>query len=145
MKTMALDIGDARIGVALSDALGITAQPYGTIERRSNKAVLKDLVDIALREVVSTIVIGLPLNMDGSLSDQAEKVRKLGDALTKALLRDNKTSSCKVTYWDERLTTEQAKRIVIDSGLKDKQLSSALDRVSAAIILESFMAASSVY
>ena len=139
-RSMALDVGDARIGIALSDPMGILAQPHSTIEN-TGAAALKRIMTIAEQEQVDTIVIGLPLELDGSVGDQARKVQALHARLLELLKRRPPLKGVKSLLWDERLTTVQAERVLEGSGLKNRARRAALDRVSAAIILDSYLCA----
>ena len=134
---MALDVGDARIGVALSDPLGITAQPFTSVEQngRSVRSIIKIIED----EHVGSIVVGLPLELNGSIGPQAEKVEAFVAVLRSALDRNRALKGLKIAFWDERFTTAEAKRVTAGSGLKDEQSRAALDRVSAALILEGYL------
>ncbi len=135
-RLLGIDFGDARIGLALSDPLGIFAQPLVTIEN-TGKRCLKDLAAIVREHTVGIVVTGFPLELDGSVGPQAKKVRKFHGRLEREL----KTADLGVEMilWDERLTTAQAERVITGSGLLNRERSSALDRISAALILESYM------
>jgi len=138
MRVMALDVGDARIGVAVSDPLGITAQPLSTIERKDG--YLSRLLETITSMQVKTIVIGLPLTLEGEKGPQVKKVENFKKKLGKAL-RAIPPNGYAVDFvmLDERMSTKQAQRVIIESGLKNKDRSAALDRISAAIILESYL------
>ena len=141
-KIMALDVGDARIGVALSDAMGFTAQPHSTVNREpSDKRAYAELSQIVKAEDVKQLVVGLPLELDGTEGEQAKKVRKFVSAWQAS---DSELGALRVEYLDERFTTAQAERVVVESGLKNKDKSAALDRVSAAIILQTYLEQSQV-
>ena len=155
-KIISLDVGDARTGVAITDNLGLTAQPFTTIEHKTLKELFVHIKKIIIQHKIAEIVIGLPLEMSGIEGKRAEKIRKLGQKLKTFLKNDinleENTPTNKVTeknetfivlpnivFWDERLTTNQAEKIVIGSKLKNKEKSSALDRVSATIILQAYL------
>lgn len=130
MRHLALDLGDRRIGVAVSDTLGIVARPVRVFERASRKedfATIADLIDEHDAEIV---VCGLPLNMDGTEGPQAEWVRDYTRALIEAV-------SVPVVLWDERLTTEDAKEILHAQGKAIEK--DWLDAVAAAVILQSYL------
>lgn len=130
---MALDVGDARVGIAISDALGISAQPHAAIERKKDFfAKLRKLIE---EKEIKTLVLGLPLELDGAYGIQAKKVEDFRSSLTKELAQLN----LKVDYLDERLTTAQAERVLQGSKLKNRARSAALDSISAALILESYL------
>ena len=137
-RTLAVDHGDSRIGLALSDPMGLFAQPLATLENKGYKQAASDVLSIAAINDVRQIVVGLPLELDGSKGPQARKV----DKFTKQLRRSIEASEREVVVhqWDERMTTVAAERIIAGSKLKDSERSGALDRVAAALILEGFLA-----
>lgn len=140
-RFMGLDVGDARIGVALSDPLGLTAQPYTTVDRRGGREI-SEFSRIVAKEDVGVIVIGLPLELSGEAGPQAEKVRLFAEHLERSLQRSEEISQKpKIELWDERLTTVEAERVIRGSGLKDRERRATLDRISAAVILASYLAA----
>ena len=132
-RAMALDVGDARIGLALSDPLGLSAQPLSTLERSGSSA--EEIAELAKQNDVSTLVVGLPKTLDGEIGEQAQKVLKFKEELQNCVDED-----VQIVEWDERLTTVEASRIIQGSKLKNKKRRQALDRISAAIILESYLA-----
>ena len=136
MKTLALDIGDARIGVALSDALGITAQPFVTIERKAGDYIAK-LLELVKRERVTTMVLGIPLTLSGEIGEQAKKVQLVAKELESACQAAELET--RIVFWDERLTTVQAERVIQGSKLRDSERRASLDRVSAALILAAYL------
>lgn len=132
MRIMGLDVGTKTVGVAVSDELGWTAQGVTTVRRtnlREDLAALKAL--IAEREV-SRAIIGLPVNMDGSEGPRAEASRKFGDALTAS-------AGIPVEYWDERLTTVAAERVLLEADLSRKKRREVIDQVAASIILQGWL------
>ncbi len=135
---MALDVGESRIGVALSDPLRITAQPHSTIERKE-KNYFTQIATLIQKENVGSIVVGMPYELSGNLGPQGEKVQVFIDKLTAFLKKNAPTSNIPIKIWDERFTTTAAERVLIGSKLKNSDRSAALDRVSAALILESYM------
>ena len=141
-RSIALDVGDKRIGIAMSDPLGLTAQPHSVIERTA-KRIPAELIELIRSEAVSTIVVGMPYELDGAVGDQAEKVKKFIALLTSTISKNIPDSNVQTIEWDERFTTHQAAFVVQGSGLKNSQRKQALDRISAAIILESYLNAQS--
>lgn len=134
MRTLGIDYGDARVGIAITDALGITAQGLGTIEHKGNdKIVLAKLDDIFKKYEVATIVIGMPLNMNGSKAERVEKTQKF---MHKLKCKYNKM---KIETVDERLTTVQAHRTMNDLGIKSKNKKKLVDTISAVYILETYI------
>jgi putative Holliday junction resolvase len=133
MRIMALDIGEKRIGVAISDELLLTAQGLGVL---SSKGVAKDLVQIAelmKKNEVTHLVLGLPRNMNGSYGPMAEKVRDFGCKLAE------KQPDIPVDYWDERLSTAAAQRVLIDADMSRKRRRQVVDKVAAVLILQGYM------
>lgn len=131
-RLLGLDVGDKRIGIALSDPLGITAGGLETLNRVNMEQDVDKIVQIANRHQVVQIVIGLPLNMDGSSGSQAEKVKSFGRKLARA-------SGLAIIYEDERLTTISAIRTLTVQGVRTGENKHLVDRQAAAIILQKFL------
>lgn len=129
---MALDIGDERIGVALSDPTGILASPYTIIDRRDEKQDIEAIINIVGQHQVQQIVVGLPRSMDGTVGRQAEKVKDFTRRLSSS-------TDVPVTYRDERLTTVSAKRLMREAGRKKTRKKPRYDAMAAAIILQSYL------
>lgn len=127
---MALDLGERRVGVAISDSLEITAQPFAVIERGGN--MLTELRDIIDEFEIDRIVVGLPLKMGGAEGDAAFAARREAD-----LMRDS--LNLPVVLWDERMTTLTAERALIDQGLRRKKRREVIDKIAAAVILQSYL------
>ena len=138
-RIMALDVGDARIGVALSDPMRMFAQPHSTVERKG-KQTARDILELVLSEQVTEIIVGMPYELDGTYGDQAKKVDSFINRLNTELIKDDTLSHVKISVLDERMTTNAAERVVVSSKLKGKEKSAALDRVSASLILETYLA-----
>jgi putative Holliday junction resolvase len=132
MRVLALDMGERRIGMAMSDPLGITAQRAGTIERGALEETIRRLQDIVIRNEISMVVVGLPLSMDGSRGTSAAGVGRFAEDLTHAL-------TIPVTLWDERLTTAEAERLMRSAGISRKKRAGRLDEVAAQLILQSYL------
>lgn len=133
MRYMALDLGEKRIGVAVSDAFGLTAQPAGMFRRAGPEADLEKIRELVARHQVHTVVVGLPRNMDGSLGPQAAKALDYAEKLREAL-------GVEVDTWDERLTTQQAERLLIRANVRRKRRKTVVDKLAATLILEGYMA-----
>jgi putative Holliday junction resolvase len=127
---MALDLGDQRIGVALSDALGMFARPLMVIKRTSRANDFNTYKKLIAEYKVQTIIAGLPINMNGSEGKQAHWVRDYVAEFSKAV-------DIPVRLWDERLTTETAREIMKDSGRHAGK--NEIDAVAAAVILQSYL------
>jgi putative Holliday junction resolvase len=132
MRFLGLDVGDKRIGVALSDEMALIASPRETIERKGTKKDVLYLLDLASREGVSEILVGMPLSLDGTAGPQAEKVARFVEAL-------RASAAVPVTTWDERLSTVVAERAMIEADVSRAKRRGALDRVAAALILQSYL------
>jgi len=132
MRVLGLDIGERRIGVALSDPEGIVAFALTVIERRSEDATLKQLIDLTQEHEVERIVIGLPRSLDGSLGKQAQAVQTFAESLAGC-------TELPVVTWDERLSTVAAERMMIEAGAKRKKIKERLDSVAAAFILQGYL------
>jgi putative Holliday junction resolvase len=132
MRCLGLDIGDRRIGVALSDDGGILASPFTIIERTDDSQALAAIVDIINKEQVRIIIVGLPLSLDGSLGGQAEKVRDFAQKLVEQV-------EIPVEYRDERLTTVMAQRLKRASGGKKGRGKTRYDAEAAAVILQGYL------
>ncbi|HHX96812.1 MAG TPA: Holliday junction resolvase RuvX [Clostridia bacterium] len=132
MRILGMDLGEKRIGLSLSDPLGITAQGLKTIKRTDLETDLQQLKEIIEEKKVKKIVVGLPRNMDGTLGPQAEKVKQFIAFLIQEI-------SMEVVYWDERLTTIAAERVLIGGGVSRKKRKKFIDKLAAVIILQSFL------
>lgn len=132
MRSLALDVGDQRIGLAISDDLGLTAQALVTLKRRGLRADLAALGQIVAEREVGEVVVGLPLQLDGRPGPQAEKVRGLAEALQAAL-------PVPVVFWDERLSTKAAERALLEGGVRRAKRKRVVDQVAAALILQGYL------
>jgi putative holliday junction resolvase len=132
MRAFGLDVGTRTVGVALSDALGITAQTLTTLRRAGLRKDISALKGLAEAHEVSCAVVGLPLNMDGTEGPSAARSRAFGAALARAL-------DVPVHYWDERLTTVAANRALRESDLSGERRRAVVDQVAAALILQGWL------
>ena len=131
-RVLGLDVGARRIGVAVSDPLGITAQGLETLQRKNKKHDLAHL-DRVIREYdVQQIVVGLPLRMSGVEGAQAEKIHAFADDL-------RKNFKLPVHLWDERLTSAEANRLLRETELSIEKRGKAVDRMAAVLILQGWM------
>jgi putative pre-16S rRNA nuclease len=132
-RYLGLDVGSKRIGVAVSDELGLTAQPVLTLERRRNpRDDLRSLARLTRRFGVSGLVVGHPLHLSGDRSPRAARVEGFAAKL-------GEFTGLPVTLWDERLTTREAHRILYEAGHERQQHRSVVDQVAATLILQSFL------
>ena len=132
MRVMALDVGEKRIGVAISDALLLTAQPRPTLHRKNLKSDISILGRLAEENEVHEIVVGQPLHMSGGKSPQSEKVAKFAEELGNAL-------KIPIVFWDERLTSFAAEQHLEEMGLKWRQRRDHIDKIAAMIILQGYL------
>ena len=132
MKIMAVDYGDARTGLAVCDRTETLASPVGIIHEKRLPKVAEQIVYAAREFEAGMIVLGLPVNMNGSEGSRAEKTRKLGAMLATI-------TELPVEYWDERNTTKEAEVLLSDSGTYGKKRKEVLDAVAAVVILDSFL------
>ncbi|HZL53658.1 MAG TPA: Holliday junction resolvase RuvX [Terracidiphilus sp.] len=136
-RFLALDVGNRRIGVAVSDELGLTAQPVLTLERkRSSRSTSRDdlrsLARLARRYAVAGIVVGNPLHLSGELSPQAARTQAFAAEL-------GKLTGLPIHMWDERLTSREAHEILYQAGHSRQEHRRVVDQVAATLILQSFL------
>jgi putative holliday junction resolvase len=132
-RYLALDLGTKRIGIAVSDELGLTAQPVLTLEtRRNSRENLRSIARLARRFSVAGIVIGNPLHLSGTESPRAAKTQALAAEL-------GALTGLPIHLWDERLTTREAHRILYQAGHAREQHKPLVDQVAATLILQSFL------
>ena len=131
-RILALDLGKKRIGLALSDPLGLTAQGLPTLQRVNIRTDLAELDRLAAEYDVRLILLGLPLHMSGDEGRQAQHAREFGARLAEWTGRE-------VRLWDERLTTVEAQRVLKSSGISIAKRARAVDQLSAQILLDSYL------
>jgi len=131
-RILALDLGKKRIGLALSDELGITAQGLPTLDRRNKRTDFAELTRIVRENNVAGIVLGLPLRMSGEEGSQADWVRAFAEEL-KAFV------DVPIELRDERWTSKQAERVLAGSGVRNEDRKPAIDRISAMILLQDYL------
>ncbi len=131
-RILALDLGKRRIGLALSDELGVTAQGQETLERTNIREDLARLAQLAEEKNVCLILMGNPLHMSGREGKQAEYVREFGERL-------KTVTGLPIEFWDERLTTVEAQRVLRASGISIEKRAKAVDRLAAVILLGSYL------
>ncbi|MCI0572554.1 MAG: Holliday junction resolvase RuvX [Myxococcaceae bacterium] len=132
MRAMGLDVGTKTVGVAISDALGLTAQGITVVRRRSLKADLAELQRLIAEHEVTRVVVGLPLNMDGSEGPRAVASRAFGAKVEDA-------TGLPVEYWDERLTTVAAERALLEADVSRARRKEVIDQVAASLILQGWL------
>jgi putative Holliday junction resolvase len=132
MRILGLDYGSRRIGVAICDELGMTAQGVATIARKNREADLGAIGDLVRRHGVEQIVIGYPLRLDGSEGIQCEKINRFIRRLEARL-------SLPVIRWDETLSTKEAEELLRQGGVHWEKRREIVDRVAASIILQGYL------
>jgi len=132
VRILALDHGTVRIGVAVSDELKMIASPLEYIPAERLETVLERVCDIITQKDVGQIIVGMPRNMDGSYGPAAEAVRAFVERLRAALTLPIRT-------WDERLTSAQANRMLIEGNVRRKDRKQVVDKMAAAILLQSYL------
>ena len=133
MRIMGIDFGDSRIGVAVSDPMGWTAQGLETIERKGPMEQDAERIrQLAEQYGVGRIVIGLPKNMNGTIGPSAEKAIEFGELLARI-------TGLEVVQWDERLTTVAANRLMHEVGMKTSKKKKSVDRIAAVFILQGYL------
>ena len=129
MRVMGLDVGDKRIGIAISDGLGLTASGIKTINREGCIDALKTIIQ---EYEVESIVVGIPKMLNGTVGIQGEKVLKFTYELKTAI-------PLPVSLWDERLSTASAERVLLEADLSRKKRKGLRDKVSAVVILQNYL------
>lgn len=131
-RILALDVGQRRIGLAVSDPLGLTAQGLRTLERANNREDFARLAQLATEWGVELLLVGHPITLSGAEGRQAESVRSFAAALSTRL-------GLPVKLWDERLTTREAQRVLRQSGASIRKRARAVDRLAAVLLLQSYL------
>ena len=133
MRYMGLDVGDKTIGVAMSDEIGLTANPVTVISRTGSlKREIGEIRRMVEENGIGRIVVGMPFMLDGSVGIQAEKVQAFVEHLRRRI-------TVPVVTWDERLTTAEVERILIASDQSREKRKKVIDKMAAAVILRSYM------
>ena len=130
-RVLGIDPGEVRVGVAVSDDLGMLAHPLETIDV-SKRDPCERIAELAAERAACAVIVGVPRNMDGSFGPAAEKSRVLIEKLRACV-------ECKVIPWDERLTTVSAQRVLREAGRKGKNQRSVIDQAAAQILLQSWL------
>lgn len=131
-RTLGIDLGDKRIGVAVSDPLGISAQGLKTIQNEGPLRTFPQIQALCKEKDVATCVVGLPLMMNGQIGERAKIVLAWVEELKKQV-------ECEVVTWDERLTSVEANRLMIRQGLSRKKQKENSDELSAILILQNYL------
>ena len=135
MRILGLDFGSRTVGVAVSDSLLLTAQGGETIERKDENKLRKTcarIEELVKEYEVSTIVMGLPKNMNNTEGERVEKTKEFGAML-------ERRTGIPVVYWDERLTTVAAEQVLMESGVRRENRKAVIDKVAACFILQGYL------
>lgn len=133
-RLMALDVGNKRIGVAVSDPLRLFARGLTVITRTSNKETFQAIRELVVEQEVGKLIVGLPLSMNGEVGPQAQAVQKFADKLRAKL-------EVPIEMWDERLSTASASQVMFERGQSARKQKASIDSVAAAVILHDYMEA----
>ncbi|OGQ59306.1 MAG: Holliday junction DNA helicase RuvA [Deltaproteobacteria bacterium RIFCSPLOWO2_02_FULL_53_8] len=132
MRIMGIDLGSKTIGLAVSDQMGLTAQPVTTLRRKAVQDDVEDVVKAALQLDVEFIVIGMPVNMNGTEGPAAGQTRKFAERLKAA-------TTLPIEFWDERLSTAAVTRVLIDADVSRVKRKESVDKLAAAYILQGYL------
>src|ERR1700677_197553 len=132
MRTLAIDHGTKRMGIAISDELGMIAQPMEFIPAEPFAKFLERLQEIIREKQVEQLIVGMPRNMDGSYGPAAAKVREFVAALKESI-------TMPIVFWDERLTSTQANRYLVQANVRREKRKEKVDQTAAAILLQSYL------
>ena len=133
MRVLSLDVGDRTIGIAASDALGLTAQGVETIRRKSLQQDLGRLAELMLTYETKKLIVGLPKNMDGTQGERCEIVRDFADKVQQAI------PETEIVFWDERLSTVAASRSLIEADVSRRKRKKVIDKMAAVFILQGWL------
>jgi putative Holliday junction resolvase len=131
-RVMGIDYGDARIGIAVSDAMGWTAQGVETIHRKNEEADLNRISELIRQYDVGTLVLGFPKNMNGTIGPRGELSQQFAELLKEKF-------GLPVILWDERLSTMAAERMLLSADVSRKKRKQVVDKMAAAIILQNYL------
>lgn len=129
MRALGVDFGTERVGLALSDEIGMLATPLEVVPA---KEALARIVAVITERQVGTVILGMPRNMDGSYGPSAEAARRFGETL-------RARTPARVEYWDERLTTRSVERMLVDADVSRKRRREVVDKLAAQLILQSWL------
>jgi putative Holliday junction resolvase len=137
-RLLALDVGERRIGVAVSDPTGTVARPLTCIVRSSRKADFQAIYRLIEEYFAERVIVGLPLSLDGSEGPQARQTRRYAEQLAQAI-------NIPIEFWDERYSSATAAAILREKGQRDRRVRGELDATAAAVILQSYLDAQAPY
>lgn len=131
-RVMALDVGERRVGVAMSDLSQTLASPYTTLQAHPQAVLFQKIQQLIIKEEVVALVVGLPISLNGQEGPQAQRIRQFIEALLTCV-------SVPLQTCDERYTTAEAQRMMIEAGLRPEQRKAKIDEVAASIILQDYL------
>ena len=131
-RLLALDLGERRIGVAISDPIGVVARPLTTILRASRREDFEAIADLVSSNEAQRIIVGLPLSLDGTEGPQARRIRRYADRLAQAV-------DIPLEFWDERYSSYEAAEILSQTGHRRRDMRDRIDETAAAVILQSYL------
>lgn len=131
-RVMGIDLGDARIGIAMSDMMKIVANGYETYKRIDEEKDLKHIAELIATNEVDTVVFGLPLNMDGTSGNRVDTTREFAHKLSQLI-------TARIAFQDERLTTVTAERMLISADVRRDKRKQVIDKIAATIILQTYL------
>ena len=137
MKHLSIDLGDVRIGLAISDSLGIIANGLETYHRVFIYKDVEYIANLAIQNGVKCVVMGLPINMNGTSGERVEKAKEFAQLLDEKF--KEKQYECKIDFQDERLTTVSSERVLIEAGMRREKRKQVIDKVAATIILQTYL------
>ena len=132
MKAIGIDYGEVRIGIAMSDPLGMIASGVGTFQRKTDEQLIRDIAELCKKENVNRVVLGYPLNMNGTEGKKALEVKSFKESLEKSI-------SIPVILWDERLTTAAVNRVMISASASRRKRREKSDKLAAQLILQGYL------
>lgn len=137
MKHLSIDLGEVRIGLAMSDSMGIIANGLETYQRKYIYKDIEYIAKLAMDNLVKCVVIGLPINMNGTRGERVEKSEQFASMLNDKFKELN--YECKIDFQDERLTTVSSERVLIEAGVRRENRKKVIDKMAATIILQTYL------
>jgi len=137
MKHLSIDLGDVRIGLATSDSMGIIANGLETYQRKFIYKDVEYIANVAIQNNVKCVVMGLPINMNGTSGERVDKAKEFAQMLGDKFKELN--YECKIDFQDERLTTVTSERMLIEMGVRRENRKKVIDKVAATIILQTYL------
>lgn len=137
MRHLSIDLGEVRIGLAMSDSMGIIANGLETYQRKYIYKDIEYIAKLAMDNLVKCVVIGLPINMNGTRGERVEKSEQFASMLSDKFKELN--YECKIDFQDERLTTVSSERVLIEAGVRRENRKKVIDKMAATIILQTYL------